>query len=380
MAELGGDYPQGYAGVAHVGGEGVAQSVGVDPFLEFCFLGQPGERPGRGGRSSGCRSCSSTTRRDKQRCHTVAMEAELLVPSYGDLIDRVFTQVPDVSLSGTGFGLDRSADEDGVPGEFAFFYAPPGRWRLDRPHGRLRAVGDHRREVMQRRDGATRRAAVGAGWSGEPACWLLRPALTGVSAEDWLSVEVVESPTRDVVADRPCWRVTMRAKRDDEVRLWFDAELPLLLRHAAGSETPKEASLFAELVELNVGAVDEQVLDHPLLHEALHVPLDAVPADAEPFMQSIRTAVPEAQSVELCRWAPTGAFVVRLMIPTARGDAEVIVDRRPITDPPYEGTHAGLVRTGNAQWDLSLDHDPECDRAQLQAVDRRLRFTEGIWR
>ncbi|WP_328992092.1 hypothetical protein OG394_37705 [Kribbella sp. NBC_01245] len=300
------------------------------------------------------------------------METRSGIPSFAQLVQRVFEESPLIGLHGTGVGVERStAGPDVAPDRFTFAYAPPDRWRLERPPGKLRAIGDRRREVEETPDGVARRVHVGGGWSGEPASWLLRPSLTGVSASEWLRVDLVGTVMADSVAGRPCWRVPLSPK-DGQAWLWFDAELPLLLRIAAGSTEPASADLFAEVSELQIGSTGPNPIDHPLLNDSLHRPITAVPEGAKGVLQAIRAAIPHAHDVELCGWEPTGEFVARVAGIGSRREAELVLDRRRSTAAPYEGTHAYLMRGGDADWCLSIDCDPDLDRGWVRELAKRL--------
>ena len=216
-----------------------------------------------------------------------------------------------------------------------------------------------------------RRNYVGGGWAGEVATWLLRPPLTGVSTAQWQDLRLIEKPAADSVADRACWRVSLQTD-DGVARMWFDDELPILLRFSSGSSASAPPEIFVEVREIRVGSVGPYPIEHDMLREPLHVPLERVPADAGGVLGEIRGAVPELRSLQLCSWDGDGAFVARIVIPTEHGDAELLVDRRSRSAPPYEGTHAAMIRGGDAQWSLSIDHDPEIDRAFARELAKRL--------
>jgi hypothetical protein len=296
------------------------------------------------------------------------------IPKVSDLIDQLWS-VPDLpALQGTGVGVDQHSSEgQGEVDEFAFVHLPPGRWRLERPGGLLRAIGDSRREVHRDVDGRMRRCGVGLGWTAEPAAWLLRLPLTGIVREELQAVPVVESPVADRVVGRWCWRATLQGRTKGPLRLWFDAELPLLLRLGGGALTAREASLFAEITALHVGATGlERSVRHPLLVQPVETTVTPLPPGAAAVLREVRVAIPDAQNVELVGWGSDGSFQARFMQPTPRGAADVLVDRRGLDAAPYERMRAAMVRTSNARWCLSIDHDPELDHSYVRALAKRL--------
>ncbi|WP_410790545.1 hypothetical protein [Kribbella sp. C-35] len=291
-------------------------------------------------------------------------------PSFETLIRRVFEQRPAFAFHGRGLGR-QDADDEWSAGEFAFTFEPPSRWRLDRPPGTIRAVGDDRREVGVGRDGVPRRNAVGAGWNAEAAIWLLRLPLRGITVDQWLGLVVAEAPAAEAVAGRPCWRVALAAE-GGTTRMWFDAELPILLRFSPETTGDLPPETFAEVTELRVGSTGPYPVEHDLLSQRLHVPLAPTPADADGLLRRIRSAVPDAISLQLCAWDGDGTVAALMVIPTAHGDAEMLVDRRARSALPYEGTHAALARGGDARWTVSLDHDPEIDEGYARDLAKRL--------
>jgi hypothetical protein len=225
--------------------------------------------------------------------------------------------------------------------------------------------------VVIGRDDSTRRCRVGAGWAGEPAVYLLRPPLTGVSRAQWLALSIIEPPSADQIANRACWRVTIRDD-DAETRLWFDAEIPLVLRIATRAIATDNAGISAEIVELHLSAPEPHLWNHPLLGEPSQVALDPVPPAAEDLLDSIKTVMADAHTVQLFAWEPAGSFVARIVMPTTHGPAELLIDRRSITAPPYEGTHAAMIRGGDARWTYSFDHDPEIGHALVRELAKTL--------
>jgi hypothetical protein len=154
--------------------------------------------------------------------------------------------------------------------------------------------------------------------------------------------------------------------------MWFDAELPILLRFSAETTGDKPPEIFAEVTELRVGSTGPYPVEHDLLDQRINIPLAPALADGDGMLRLIRSVVPDAISLHLCAWGGDGTVAALMVIPTAHGNAEMLVDRRARSAPPYEGTHAALVRGGDARWTVSLDHDPEIDEGYARDLAKRL--------
>ncbi|MPY82060.1 MAG: hypothetical protein GEV00_01835 [Actinophytocola sp.] len=297
-------------------------------------------------------------------------------PSFAALIERVYAPGELPALHGEGYGVDRSAGSDGwTDGPFVFAHEPPRRWLLQRPPGSLRALGDDRSEIACDRAGTTSRAGVGSGWRGEPATWGLRFPHIGIILAELLDFAVTEPAVADELLGRPCWRV----RQHGPVYYWFDRELPLILRYAAGGSTRADAQMFTEITELRVGSTGPLGPLHDPRLTARPPALDPAEPQVGRIMRAVRAALPESRGVEVIRLdEPDGTWQARFTVGTPAGEAEILVDRREMSAEPYERIKAGMVRGGEGRWELSLDHDPELDDEAARLLARRLaRSLEG---
>jgi hypothetical protein len=92
--------------------------------------------------------------------------------------------------------------------------------------------------------------------------------------------------------------------------MWFDAELPILLRFVA-DPPGRPSEVFAEVTDLRIGSVGSYPIEHGLLNKRLDV-LDDVPADAGEMLRRIRSAVPDVRTLQLRSWDGQGGFAKRL--------------------------------------------------------------------
>lgn len=295
------------------------------------------------------------------------MDVGIGAPSVDELFGRLYAGGGLPALHGEGFGIDRSGDGY-ADGAFVFAHQRPDRWLLERPAGRLRAVGDSRGEVAQGRDEIVRRVGVGVGWAGELAAWLLRVPVTGTPLDELRRMTAIEPPAVDQVAGRRCWRFAFAGP----MYVWGDAELPILLRMAGGGPEQATAQQWIEVTNLTVGSTGRaEPIWHPLLDET-RPPVASTPAVIG-LRRLLREAVPEARDIEVLEWAPEGQFQVQLKLDTPGGVATVLLDRRGVDAEPYERVRAGLLRDGeDSGWCLSLDHDPELGHEAARRLARRL--------
>lgn len=181
-------------------------------------------------------------------------------------------------------------------------------------------------------------------------------------------MEVLEAPSVDSVFNRPTWRVTLAGP----LYVWFDAVIPIVLRVASGSPARGRARMLVEITELVLGTTGPfGALDHPLLRQQQPA-MSASRTDVRRLIQTVRSAVPEADNVEVLAGDTTGAFQARFLISTRVGACEVLLDRRDIAAEPYERMKAGLERDGDRRWQLSVDHDRELDPESARLLARRL--------
>ena len=289
-------------------------------------------------------------------------------PRLVDLLERTYTESPAQPVSGAGRGIDPGSTDNDDEHAFAFAFDPPDRWRLESPPGRLRALGDNGREVVSDPDRGPRRAGVGDGWRGQPACWLLRPRLTGVVLAEWGEVDVVEPAAPDLFLGRPSWRV-VHQRNHVRTRLLFDQELPILLGISGGD-------LHVRLDHLTVGSVNEPIT-HALLTREIQPALEHLSEEALSLLGSLRKAVPEVDALELCDWRGPGGYTVRMTLRRDDTKAELTVDRRRRNDPPYERLRASMVRSGDAGWSVSVDHDSRIDAEYARRLGLRITTFEG---
>ena len=80
--------------------------------------------------------------------------------------------------------------------------------------------------------------------------------------------------------------------------------------------------------------------------------------------------------MELCDWREPGGYTIRMTIRRDDTTAELLVDCRRRDDSPYERLRASMVRCGDLEWSVSVDHDSTIDAEYARHLGLRLMAME----